>query len=319
MRKDAFPEKFEAAWLPGVTYFLMVELYRIDSDNCFNPENHYLHTLAGSARLSPPKSAEPNRFACNLFHGTLLERERIDPGTGSSRRMVASKRMSILVICPNCGKRFQAGEKHAGKTGPCPNCKKPLKVPTQTEQAVPYTPEEFEEGGRSPDGRLITKPTARRHSNFNLLMTVTILAAALLIFTAAFVGGQMGVFKNSFFFSALGLMLISPLLTLAAYSFLYNDELEPYKGKSLIIRATICGFIYALLWGIFTYLANFLLTGEIWNWFFIAPPFLAAGATVAFLALDLEIGNGFFHYSFYLLATIVIRWIAGLGWILNVK
>ena len=32
-------------------------------------------------------------------------------------------------------------------------------------------------------------------------------------------------------------------------------------------------------------------------------------------AFDLEFGDGVFHYSFYLVATLVLRWAAGMKWI----
>jgi hypothetical protein len=77
--------------------------------------------------------------------------------------------------------------------------------------------------------------------------------------------------------------------------------------------------IYALLWGVFAYVSDSYMTGDIWNWVFIAPPFLAAGAMVAVATLDLEYGNGFFLYSFYLLVIILLRWTAGMDWIWNIK
>jgi len=56
-------------------------------------------------------------------------------------------------------------------------------------------------------------------------------------------------------------------------------------------------------------------TRELWTWVFIGPPFLIAGALVALACLDLEFGDGFFHYCFYLLVTMLLRWTAGMGWL----
>jgi hypothetical protein len=36
---------------------------------------------------------------------------------------------------------------------------------------------------------------------------------------------------------------------------------------------------------------------------------------VPLACLDLEYGNGFFHYAFYLLVTVLLRWLAGMGWV----
>ena len=35
-------------------------------------------------------------------------------------------------------------------------------------------------------------------------------------------------------------------------------------------------------------------------------------------AFDIEPSSGFFHYAFYLLATTLLGWIAGLGWVWDV-
>jgi hypothetical protein len=58
-----------------------------------------------------------------------------------------------------------------------------------------------------------------------------------------------------------------------------------------------------------------VLTGDIWNWVFVAPPFLITGALVALASLDLDFGSGFFHYAFFVLVSMVLRWAAGMGWL----
>lgn len=227
--------------------------------------------------------------------------------------------MSIIVVCPGCRKRFKVNEKFAGKTGPCPKCKHPIAVPAKSEEFKLHTPEEFGQGGRNPADQLVLKPLAREQFNFNPITAAIVTGVAALIFVGASLGGKMGLFKDDIFTTAAGLVLISPLLALAGYSFLYDEELAHYKGISLFIRSAICGLIYALLWGVFAYVSELILTGEIWNWVFIAPPFMAVGAMVAVNTLDLEFGNGFFHYSFYLLVTIILRWAMGMDWIWNIK
>jgi hypothetical protein len=57
-----------------------------------------------------------------------------------------------------------------------------------------------------------------------------------------------------------------------------------------------------------------VITGELWIWLFVLPPFLGVGALIALGCLDLDFGSGFFHYSFYLLVTVLLRWVAGMGW-----
>jgi hypothetical protein len=45
---------------------------------------------------------------------------------------------------------------------------------------------------------------------------------------------------------------------------------------------------------------------------------VAAGGMFALATLDLEIGDCLFHYSFYLLVTVVLRWVAGMKWVWDV-
>jgi hypothetical protein len=58
---------------------------------------------------------------------------------------------------------------------------------------------------------------------------------------------------------------------------------------------------------------------EVWRWFILAPPFFVVGTMIAAGVLELEIGNAFFHYSFYLVVTLLLRWIAGLDWVWKMK
>jgi hypothetical protein len=36
---------------------------------------------------------------------------------------------------------------------------------------------------------------------------------------------------------------------------------------------------------------------------------------VALACFDLDFGSGCFHYAFYLLAILLLRWCAGMGWV----
>jgi hypothetical protein len=227
--------------------------------------------------------------------------------------------MSILVICPGCHKRYQVKDKFAGKSGHCPNCRHPIIVPDKAIDLKIHAPEEFEQGGRDTSNKLVLKPIAREEIKFNPLVAAYIVSIAAVMFTGAFYGGNLGLFKDNLFITAASLALISPLLAMAGYALLYDEELEPYKGIEFFIRSAICGLIYTLFWGVFASISAVVLTGEVWNWVFIAPPFLAAGAMVSATLLDLEFGNGLLHYSFYLIITIILRWAAGMDWIWNIN
>jgi hypothetical protein len=111
--------------------------------------------------------------------------------------------------------------------------------------------------------------------------------------------------------NSVGLVLLSPALAAAAYTFLRDDELEPYKGTALWVRATLCGLAYAALWGLYIPVSDYL-TGQAYEWLFVAPVFIALGGAAAFASLDLDFGSGALHYGFYLLVTLLLRAIVGL-------
>jgi hypothetical protein len=253
--------------------------------------------------------------------------------------------MSILVVCTGCKKSFQVADKFAGKSGPCPKCKAIIKVPAKGQEVQIHGGEEFGRGGRDAAGQLVLKPIARRQIKFNPTIAAAIGGAALAVLVVAWIGGSAGAFTNVVG-AGLGLLVISPVLVLAAYTFLYDDELEPYRGKELYLRAAACSAAYIVLWGIFAYVKDavtpnepqtmttatttdntttFSMTTEEkttttlppWS-LFLAAPFLVVGGIAAWASLDLEPTNGFFHYTFYLLVTIILRWAAGLGWVWQV-
>jgi len=171
---------------------------------------------------------------------------------------------------------------------------------------------------KSAAGKLVTKPIARVNAKLKPVAT-TILAATVVIVMVAtwffghagwFDAGQVGLF-SAVVTAAVGLMILSPPLTVAAYEMLRDDEFEGYLGRSLYLRAAACGWAYAALWGVFAILSPNIVTGEVWNWFFILP-FLAVGGLVPMGAFDLEFSDGLFHYGFYLVATLLLRFAAGM-------
>ncbi len=225
--------------------------------------------------------------------------------------------MSILVVCPGCRKSFKVSDGFAGKSGPCPKCKTTIKVPKKKDEVVVHSPTAFADGGRTVTGKLVTKPIAREETKLEPVKAAAIGGTGLTVLLVTWVAG--GLIAGSPVIRTLGLLLVSPPLVVAAYSFLRNDELEPYRGSALYIRSGICALAYVGLWGVYGYLSSTgLMSGELWEWLFVVPPFLVTGGLVALVCLDLDFGSGFFHYAFYVLLTILLRWAAGMGWLWDV-
>lgn len=226
--------------------------------------------------------------------------------------------MSIIVVCPGCLKSFKVSDKFAGKTGPCPNCKRTLQVPTKETEVKVHAPEAFAGGGKTTSGKLITKPVAHINAKLKPLTTALLAAGVVVVLVGTWVLGHVGLFDaaqvgrlQSLLTAAVGLLILSPPLAIAAYEMLRDDEFEPFRGGSLYVRAAICGATYALLWGVFAVLKPNIVTGEVWNWFFVLP-FVGIGALVPMGTFNLEFGDGLFHCGFYLGTTLLLRWVAGL-------
>jgi len=220
--------------------------------------------------------------------------------------------MAITVVCGKCRTRFSVNEKFAGQTGPCPKCKAPIRVPSKKEEVKVHGGEDFASGGRNAAGKLVLKPIARTEAKIEPVQAVAMAAAALAVVVLTWMGGA--ILAANMVLCALALLVISPPLAVAAYTFLRDAEKEPYWGRELLIRATACAVGYVMLWGVFAYLAETVLTGELWQWLFIVPPFLAFGGALPTFALDLDYGDGVFHYTFYMLVTLGLRWTAGMPW-----
>lgn len=219
--------------------------------------------------------------------------------------------MSIPVVCSGCQKRFNVDDKHAGKKGPCPNCKTIITIPTPLKDEVKvHVPEEFQSGGKDAKGRAVLKPVARKDARFRPRTAAAIVAAAAVVVGGAFLarGWETGA---KYGLIALGLAAITPPLVVAGYSFLRDDELEAYTGKSLWLRAVVCAAVYALLWACYWPVSG-TLTGELWQWLVVAPLFVAFGALASFATLDLEPTNAAIHYGFFLAVTLLLRWAIGL-------
>jgi DNA-directed RNA polymerase subunit RPC12/RpoP len=224
--------------------------------------------------------------------------------------------MAIPVVCPGCKKSFNVDDKHAGKTGPCPNCKAKITIPEKKAEVKIHAPDEFAGGGKGVTGKLLLKPIARQQTRINPVMAAAIGGAVLAAIIVALVMRGLAADRVAlrYVLSGVGLLLASPALAVTAYTFLRDDELDAYRGTQLLVRAAVCGVVYMVLWAGFAYLKTTLGTISLPIWALVAPPFLIVGAMAGKFSFDLETANGFFHYAFYVAVTMLLGAIAGLGW-----
>lgn len=217
--------------------------------------------------------------------------------------------MAINVTCPSCLKRFNVADEHAGKTGPCPACKKPITIPKLDEQVVIHAPKP--EGPTDSKGRSVLKTVRRKDGAFDPLVATGVAGVALLSLLAAFLLRG----SDSAVMSWAGMcVLLGPLVAWAGYGFLRDSETEPYSGGALWLRSAVAGAVFALSWFVYYHLAGQLgdsdwQTAGLETWQMLVAGGVSVGiATFAsFVALDLEPFMGFFHCSLYFIITVLLR------------
>ena len=240
------------------------------------------------------------------------------------------------------------GDKFAGKQGPCPKCKTIINIPKASEEVKIHAPEDYG-GAKSTTGKLVLKPISRTETKLKTTWVLAIGVATLVTLGLAYMIGR--AYRPAAvaapapaaqpapsalggpaepdatdtaappsdvpsFLLGIGALLLSLPLVLAGYTFVRNDELEPYRGQELWIRAGICAWSYAVLWGVYAMLGSFNMIHEgqsVQFWLFAGPAFFAAGGAAAYLALDLEFGPAVMLYGFYLGVTVALRLIMGLN------
>lgn len=222
--------------------------------------------------------------------------------------------MPINVTCPSCLKRFTVSEKFAGKSGPCPNCQKPIKIPEKSDEVVIHAPEDS--GPRDSTGRPVFKPIRRKDVKIRTPIIVGAIVSAVVVFAIAFGLGLSGA-QPSTAVLALGALLVAPPLVFVGYWFLRDDELEGYHGRQLILRCGICALTFAGLWGLYAFVPRYVsgyATMEEYSGLdmvIFLPLMLIIGTVVAVAVLELEVIQGVLHYMLYFGTTFVLAWLAG--------
>ena len=244
--------------------------------------------------------------------------------------------MSILVVCPGCHKRFKVSDKYAGQSGKCPNCKGMIKVPALDEQVTVHEAD-YSQGAKDSKGVSILKPIEREETKLSKTEIYIIaggtFAVLLITWILGFVfeaepvaptdpdsdipawlaaeNAEKPVGGVPTWLLAFGAIVLAPPLVYAGYQVLRDAEKGSYEGRTLLKRVAICSAVYALLWAVFGFIPPEWRT-DMWSWLYMAPPLLLVGAFAGFCSFDLDFSSSFFHYCFYLAATILLRVVIGL-------
>ncbi|MEX2315767.1 MAG: hypothetical protein WD669_01355 [Pirellulales bacterium] len=226
--------------------------------------------------------------------------------------------MPINVTCPGCLTRFTVGEKFAGKKGPCPKCKAEITIPKPSEAVIIHAPEHSEAGAIGVGGRHALKTYKRLDTKFKPLVFTGVAGFVLLAILIALVI-RIEKLPAEMWLMALAAVVLGPPSAWAGYTFLRDDELEGYRGHALVLRAVICGLVYALLWGVYWFVGTqwggpdaFTNGLEIFQLAVLFAIPLAIGTFAAYVSLDLDLGSGFFHCGMYFAITVLLRLVAGM-------
>lgn len=224
--------------------------------------------------------------------------------------------MKIAVTCPGCLTRFEVSEKFAGKKGPCPKCRKEIQVPEATEQVVIHAPETT--GPKDAKGSPVLKPLRRIETNFSWPIAIGIAVSSLVLLGIAIMIRSSGN-EPSTAILTIAAFLLGPALAFGGYLFLRESELQGFSGRELLVRAAICGMVYAITWGIYWLIPKYLMDqGTLGETSLIMASIMLIvmiiiGSIAAVLALELETGAAVFHYLLYLTATIILAVVSGLA------
>ena len=221
--------------------------------------------------------------------------------------------MPIPVTCPGCLSRFTVSDKYAGKTGPCPKCKKDLVVPDKSQEVVIHAPEAGVKGAK---GVVVFKPLKRAEFKLsNLEMIVGGVVAGISMVLA--IVTRIGFSEPPWLLLALGVLGLAFPLAWAGYSFFHDDELEEYSGKERLARVGICAAIFAVTWGLYWFLAYYfgnktLADVDSVQFVMFIVVMFVGGTLGSLAAMELDFGQALLHYAMYFAVTFVLAMIAGL-------
>jgi hypothetical protein len=225
--------------------------------------------------------------------------------------------MAIDVTCTKCYARFQVSDKFAGKSGPCPKCKAIIKVPEKKDEIVIHAPEVT--GPKDSKGVAVLKPLTRQETRLSTVQAVIIGVSVVVVLAAAIVLRFQPINVRQMA-AMLGAVLLGPPLAFAGYTFLRDDELEPYRGREILLRSLACGFVYAAIWGAYwlavVYWFKFKVPPD-WqpSWALmggVIPAMVAVGTVAAQASFELELVASSLNYALYLISTVLLRWIMDL-------
>jgi hypothetical protein len=222
--------------------------------------------------------------------------------------------MPIAVTCPSCLARFSVSDKFAGRTGPCPKCKKPITIPDKSQEVVIHAPEES--GPKDSKGVSVLKPIKSFDTEPSKMVMIGSIAGGLVVLIGAIVARFMAT-EPPVLLLMLGALGLAPPLIMGGYGFLRDRELIGYEGRELWARVAIASAIFAATWGVYYFLARYfgnktLADVDVTTMAILLAGMIVMGTLGSLATFELEMGQAFLHYGLYLVVTFLLCLIVGL-------
>jgi hypothetical protein len=159
----------------------------------------------------------------------------------------------------------------------------------------------------------LSKPIARVETKLSIPITVAVVIGSIGMVAAGYFlrTTLQSTEWPGLLLRALGLLAAAIPTAVGGYAVLRDQELEPYRGSSLWMRAFLCGGLYTILWIVYYFLPTELLTASL-TLGIVATVLVLIGAGFAFACFDLDYGSGIFHYAFFVLVSLGLGLAAGL-------
>lgn len=222
--------------------------------------------------------------------------------------------MPIRVTCSSCHTRFNVSDKFAGKEGPCPKCKKVIRVPDKNEEVVIHAPETS--GPKDSKGRSVLNPIRRQETSLSSVQ-ITLLAVCIVGFLlAALVLRMMHSDEGSKFpewILSVAAVVIAAPICYVGYAMLRDSELAAFSKTDLRNRVIICSLIYAATWLAMPLAKMAMVNYELSTWIMALVAMLGIGGTAGMYSFDFDYLYGAVHYGMYLVICLVGRGLAGIG------
>lgn len=223
--------------------------------------------------------------------------------------------MPIQVTCRNCLKRFTVSDKFAGKTGPCPSCKKPIEIPGLEDAVVIHAP--VDDSPKDSTGQSVLKPITRKETDVTRRGLIITIVSVVVTFAVAlgfrFAGGGTAPLWAQF----VGLLVLAPPLVWAGYTFLYDQEREPYVGPELRNRVLICSGIFAVIWIVYAFAPAYVLDLDHANemsytiFGITLCVMIGLGGLASAACFELEYVTGLIHSGLYFIGILLLAIVSG--------